>query len=102
RTGGAAWRDRDHNVTFGVRNPDDPKHASLDAVQSNKSAAAAADVVALCTPWQGTQDAIPSCGELAGKVVIDCTNPLSADFSALEVGLTTSGAEQVARWAPGA
>jgi 8-hydroxy-5-deazaflavin:NADPH oxidoreductase len=58
--------------------------------------------VALCTPWQGTQEAIHSCGELAGKVVIDCTNPLTSDFSALEVGLTTSGAEQVASWAPGA
>jgi 8-hydroxy-5-deazaflavin:NADPH oxidoreductase len=99
---GTAWRDRDHDVTFGVRNPDDPKYASLDAVQRNESAAAAADVVALCTPWQGTREAVHSCGELAGKVVIDCTNPLTTDFSALEVGRTASGAEQVARWAPGA
>lgn len=56
----------------------------------------------LCTPWHGTQQALASCGELAGKVVIDCTNPLTADFSALEIGHTSSGAEQVARWAPGA
>jgi 8-hydroxy-5-deazaflavin:NADPH oxidoreductase len=87
---------------FGVRNPDDPKYASLNAVHSNESATAAADVVALCTPWQGTQQAVASCGELAGKVVIDCTNPLTADFSALEIGLTASGAEQIASWAPGA
>jgi predicted dinucleotide-binding enzyme len=37
---------------FGVRNPDDPKCASLEAVQTNKFATAAADVVVLCTPWQ--------------------------------------------------
>jgi 8-hydroxy-5-deazaflavin:NADPH oxidoreductase len=86
-----AWRDRKHDVAFGVRNPDDPKCSSLAAVQSNESAAAAADVVALRTPWQGTKEAINGCGELAGQVVIDCTNPLTADFSALEVGLTTSG-----------
>jgi 8-hydroxy-5-deazaflavin:NADPH oxidoreductase len=71
-------------------------------VQTNDSAAAAADVVVLCTPWQATQQAVQSCGGLAGKVIIDCTNPLTPDFSALEVGLTTSGAEQVASWAAGA
>jgi 8-hydroxy-5-deazaflavin:NADPH oxidoreductase len=71
-------------------------------VHTNESAAAAADVVALCTPWQATQQAVQSCGALTGKIVIDCTNPLTADFSALETGLTTSGAEQVASWAAGA
>ncbi|MGH3633780.1 NADPH-dependent F420 reductase [Mycobacterium sp.] len=43
-----------------------------------------------------------SCGDLSGKTLVDCTNPLTADFAGLEVGLTTSGAEQVAEWAPGA
>jgi 8-hydroxy-5-deazaflavin:NADPH oxidoreductase len=71
-------------------------------VQTNESAAATADVVVLCTPWQGTQQAVQSCGGLAGKVVIDCTNPLTPDFTTLETGLTTSGAEQVASWAAGA
>jgi hypothetical protein len=99
---GTGWRNRGHDVTFGVRNPDDPKYASLGTVQTNESAAAPADVVALCTPWQGTQQAVQGCGDLAGKVIIDATNPLSPDFSTLEVGLTTSGAEQVAGWAPGA
>jgi predicted dinucleotide-binding enzyme len=56
----------------------------------------------LCTPWQGTQQAIEACGDLTGKVLIDCTNPLTTDFSALEVGHTTSGAELVAAWTPGA
>jgi 8-hydroxy-5-deazaflavin:NADPH oxidoreductase len=56
----------------------------------------------LCTPWQAAQDAVQSCGDLDGKVVIDATNPLSPDFSTLEVGLTSSGAEQVAGWAAGA
>jgi predicted dinucleotide-binding enzyme len=40
--------------------------------------------------------------DLTGKVLIDCTNPLAPDFSALDVGHNTSGAEQVASWAPGA
>jgi 8-hydroxy-5-deazaflavin:NADPH oxidoreductase len=99
---GTAWRNRGHQVTFGVRHPDDPKYASLGAVETNESATAAADVVVLCTPWQSTQSAVRGCGDLAGKVLIDCTNPLTPDFAGLDVGLTTSGAEEVAKWAPGA
>jgi 8-hydroxy-5-deazaflavin:NADPH oxidoreductase len=99
---GTAWRDRGHDVTWGVRRPDDPKYASLGAVTTNESAVAPADVVVLCTPWQGTQQAVQSCGDLSGKTLIDCTNPLTPDFAGLEVGHTTSGAEQVANWAAGA
>lgn len=40
--------------------------------------------------------------DLAGKVLIDATNPLLADLSGLAVGANTSGAEMVASWAPGA
>ena len=99
---GGAWR-ADHDVTYGVRSPEDPKYADLDApATTNEAAVAGSDVVVLCTPWQGTEEAVKTCGDLSGKVLIDCTNPLTPDFSALEVGHTTSGAEQVAAWAPGA
>lgn len=39
---------------------------------------------------------------LSGKVVIDATNPLAADFMSLTVGHTTSGGEQNAATLPGA
>lgn len=93
----------DHDITYGVRSPDDAKYADLDApAAANEAAAAASDVVVLCTPWQGTEQAVKACGDLTGKVLIDCTNPLTPDFTALAVGHTTSGAEQIAAWAPGA
>jgi predicted dinucleotide-binding enzyme len=99
---GGAWR-TDHDITYGVRSPNDAKYADLDAsTATNDAAAAASDVVVLCTPWQGTEDAVKGCGDLSGKVLIDCTNPLTPDVAALEIGHTTSGAEQVAAWAPGA
>ena len=99
---GGAWR-ADHDVTYGVRSPDDPKYAGLDApAMSNEEAVAGSDVVVLCTPWQGAEEAVKACGDLTGKVLVDCTNPLSPDFTTLEVGHTTSAAEQVAAWAPGA
>lgn len=100
---GHAWQRHGHEITYGVRNPDDGRYVDLGAaVTDNAAAAADADVVALCTPWQATQTAVSTCGDLTGKVLIDCTNPLTPDVTALELGHTTSGAEQVAAWAPGA
>jgi predicted dinucleotide-binding enzyme len=98
---GGGWNTA-HQVTYGVRTAEDPKYADLGAVATTAAAARDADVVVLCTPWQSTEQAIADCGELAGRVVVDCTNPLTPDFSALEIGHTTSGAEQVAAWARGA
>jgi predicted dinucleotide-binding enzyme len=71
-------------------------------VAATAAAAATADVVVLCTPWQGTECAVTDCGDLTGRIVIDCTNPLTPDVTALEIGHTTSGAEQIAVWASGA
>ena len=100
---GRAWQRHGHEIAYGVRQADDGRYSDLGAdATDNATAVADADVVALCTPWQGTQAAITACGDLAGKVLIDCTNPLTPDVTALELGHTTSGAEQVAAWAPGA
>ena len=60
------------------------------------------DVIVLATPWSETQRVLDTAGDLTGKVVIDCTNPLSPDLSALELGYDTSASERIAAWAPGA
>src|SRR5215471_5974765 len=92
---GNAWRQRGHNVSYGVRNPDDDKYAALgEDVTSNVRAVHGADVVVLCTPWPATRQAVQDCGNLVDKVVIDCTNPLTPDFTALEVGHMSSGARK--------
>lgn len=98
---GGAWSTI-HHVTYGVRNPHDGKYADLGAAVMTTAAARDADVVVICTPWQSTEQALADCGDLAGRVVVDCTNPLTPDVSALEIGHSTSGAEQIAAWAPGA
>jgi predicted dinucleotide-binding enzyme len=106
---GLAWAAKGHEVFFGVRRPDDERarQAARSAgprarVGSVAEAAAFGDVVVLATPWSGTETAVRAAGDLAGKPLIDCTNPLKSDLSGLEVGHTTSGAEMVAQWANGA
>jgi NADPH-dependent F420 reductase len=46
----------------------------------NDSAAAAGDVVIVAVPWDGHGDLLESLAEtLAGKIVVDCVNPLGFD-----------------------
>jgi len=106
---GRAWAQKGHEVMFGVRQPKTGKVQTLleqagGGAKAGTVAEAAAfgSVVTLATPWPATREALRTAGDLAGKVLLDCTNPLKADFSGLEVGHTTSGAEQVALWAKGA
>ena len=103
------WAAAGHDVTLGLPNPQSEKaQAAVKALAqklraaTNKDAVLPAQVVALCVPWPQAQEAIRSSGDLTGKVLIDCTNPLAADLSGLSIGLTTSAAEQVAGWALGA
>ena len=103
---GRLWAAKGHSVTFGVPDPTGDKVKKLLSdlsgarATNNRDAAASADVVALCTPWPVAQDAVQSSGDLAGKVLIDATNPLANDLSGLVIGTTTSAAEQVQSWAP--
>jgi 8-hydroxy-5-deazaflavin:NADPH oxidoreductase len=97
---GKGWAKKGHSVVFGVRDTADGKVNSLlkDAgpnarAASVQEAAAFGDVVAFATPWPASQDAIRSAGDLKGKIVFDCTNPLKPDLSGLEIGQTTSAAE---------
>lgn len=47
---------------------------------ANAAAAAAADVVIVAVPWEGHRDLLASLTTgLAGKIVVDCVNPLGFD-----------------------
>src|SRR2546422_7029328 len=59
-----------------------------------------ADVVLLAVPWSGIGDALSDAGSLDGKTLISCVNPLGP--LGLEVGLTSSAAEEISKLAPGA
>jgi hypothetical protein len=94
----AGWRWRGR----GIRRPHpaDPKYNSLpkERLHTPPEAARNTDIVVLATPWSATEAAVKSLGDLSGKIIIDCTNPLAMGSDGLELvlGHTTSGGEQVA------
>jgi len=61
-----------------------------------------ADVVIVATGFDDAVNALKSLGNLNGKVVIDITNPLTADYMGLTIGHSTSAAEEIAKAVPGA
>jgi 8-hydroxy-5-deazaflavin:NADPH oxidoreductase len=62
-----------------------------------REAAANADAVLLAVHWSRIGDVLKQAGDLAGKVIVSCSLPMSADDSRLVVGRTSSGAEALAR-----
>jgi predicted dinucleotide-binding enzyme len=64
-------------------------------------AAAGADAVVLATGYADAAAGLKSVGDLHGKVVIDITNPLTADYMGLTIGHSTSAAEEIAKAVPG-
>src|SRR5437773_2950013 len=83
---GSGWSKAGHEITYGVRKPNEDKARQLKAAQpravitTNAEAAREADVLVFSTPWDTTEAAIRDCGSLVGKIVIDATNPLKADL----------------------
>ena len=105
---------RGHEVMIGTRDPAAEKVVAwkqsagpAGSVGSQSEAAEFAEAAVLATGWTGTEQALALAGadRLAGKVVIDVTNPLDFSHGAppgLALGHTDSGGEQVQRWLPDA
>lgn len=104
---GKLWAQKGHSVRFGSREPAKAQElaASIGKNASGAGVADAArfgDAVLLAVPWRAVPETLESAGSLSGKVLIDCTNPMTPDYMQLVVGHSTSGAEEVAKQASGA
>ncbi len=112
QTLGAGFIESGHEVMIGSR---DPEKADLVAWKDRvgdggrtgtvAEAAAFGDLVVLATAWDGTEAALALAGadHLAGKVLIDATNPMRFTTRLeLTLGFEDSAGEQVQRWLPGA
>lgn len=96
-----------HQVALGTRDAAKAEGLAREvgaAIAAPRAAAAGAEVVILSLPWRVAEEAVRGLGDLSGKVVIDCMNPLGMVDGALGLvlGHTTSGAELVQSSLPGA
>jgi 8-hydroxy-5-deazaflavin:NADPH oxidoreductase len=87
-----------HEIIIGVRilNQELPYPAV-----TFKAAAAVADVVAIAIPFNACADVLPELAEVTkGKIIIDSTNPLNADWSPKLLGQENSASEEISRLLP--
>lgn len=94
-----------HQVSLTARDGDKAArvaaaHPGARAVPS-AGAAAGADAVILATGYADAVSALQALGDLKGQVLIDITNPLTADYMGLTLGHDTSAAEEIAKAVPG-
>lgn len=84
------------------------KAQALAAANPGAVAAAAdqaladSEVVVLAVGYADAVAALQGLGDLTGRVVIDITNPLTADYMGLTIGHDTSAAEEIAKAVPAA
>ena len=90
-----ASRDLDAARAFAATLPAGPEVLDVDAAITR------ADVVVLALPFEVALD-IAKNSALGSKTVVDLTNPVTPDFSALTIGHTTSAAEEIQAAAPAA
>jgi 8-hydroxy-5-deazaflavin:NADPH oxidoreductase len=94
-------------VMFGSRTPEKarglPRLSGFrNEVGTYREAVAYGDLIVLATRWAHTREVVEESGPFYGKILLDCTNPETPDARGLVLGHTTSGAEEVAKWARGA
>ncbi len=104
---GTNWASHGHTIVFGSREPGSEKARLLlekipgAAVERSADATSQAEVVILATPWSAVESVLSAVPNWQGKILVDATNPIAPGLQ-LAVGQTSSGAELVAGWAPGA
>jgi NADPH-dependent F420 reductase len=96
----------DHEFVIGARNVNKATALAKEIgpqVEAGGISAAikAADLVVMALPYAANLDALQGI-DVDGKILVDVSNPITADFSDLVVGHTTSAAEELQARAPGA
>ena len=94
-----------HDVTIAARDPEHARAAAREIgatpAASNAAAVRDADVVVLAIPYAGAGEAVAAeiRDLVAGKAIVDVTNPIKADYSGLATG-DSSAAEEFQKQLP--
>ncbi|MEM9446921.1 MAG: NADPH-dependent F420 reductase [Cyanobacteria bacterium P01_E01_bin.6] len=88
-----------HEIIIGLRSVSSQELPYLSA--TFKDSAEAAEVIAIAIPFAACATVLPELAEVTkGKIVIDSTNPLNADWSPTLLGQENSASEEISRLLP--
>ena len=101
---GKIWAQKDHRVFFSFSRDTAKLKALAESVPnasavSPREAVQMSEAILLSVRWPDVREALKAAGPLEGRILIDCTNPLTQDAGGLVVGHTTSAAEEIAKLA---
>ena len=96
-------------VSFGVRNPHDPKYDALknlhgELISFHKIQEITPDhnFIFIAVPWSSITDVLRELKYKKGQIICDCTNPLTSDLKGLQHQDGLSGGEKVSSLLPDA
>jgi|SRR5687767_139586 NADPH-dependent F420 reductase len=101
---GIRWRQKGHEIMFGVRNRQSQNVQKLIQLDKNLEfgeiieTVTFGDVIVLAVPWTAIEETIHRAGNLSNKILIDPTNPLTADLKGLALD-NSSAAEKISNLA---
>ncbi len=91
-----------HEVVVGLRDPRKAADGAPYRVASLEQAAEHGEAIIIAIPYLACADVLPAlASRLAGKIVVDATNPLREDWSPLSFDDGVSAAETLRRLLPG-
>ncbi|MDW9658596.1 NADP oxidoreductase [Sinorhizobium meliloti] len=92
-----------HQVVLGSRDDETGQHVAKELGVRGGAATsfvAEADVIFLAVPFVNLSETLDGVGNIDGKTIVDCTNPLTSDYMQLTVGHSDSAGEICQRLAP--
>ena len=105
---GPRFAEQGHHIIYGSRDPAGKKAQDLvvktghnASVTTDRKAVDGADMVLLAVPWTAAESVVKNLGDLAGKIIIDPTNPYKrTDDGYAEHTVETSAGELIQGWLP--
>lgn len=94
---GEKWAAQDHQIIYGVRDPQNPKYQALAGknvqFKTIPEAVSSSEIVVLAIPFPAVKEVLEKAGNLQDKLIIDTTNAIAGVPAGFQ-----SAAEAVKNW----